>query len=45
MTACSFALNGECCTLADPEHFDLHLLEDRTRFSDKQSDQNQKAAA
>jgi len=44
MTACSFTLNGEACTLADPRHYDLHVTEDRERFSDKGSDQGQKAA-
>ena len=45
MPACSFTLNGEPCTTRDADHFDLHVTEDHTRFSDKQADQNQKKAA
>jgi len=43
--SCPFTLDGEQCTLTDPRHQEHHRLDNAIRFSDVESDQNQKKAA
>ena len=44
MPVCSFTLNGECCIIPDPKHAIHHDAGNGVRFSDRDSDQGQKAA-